>query len=341
LAAVFVALLVSGLLPFAVRPLLRRLQVVDVPNERSSHAGVVLRGGGIAPLLGISVGAAIVIIESELTSHQEDGFRHLTVLGVVIGVGVLGLLEDIRGVRVMSRALVQLVLGVAGASVLVAAAGALFWWIPIAALFFVAYTNAANFMDGIDTLSALHGMTVGGVFAILGFSSELPWLVAIGLIVSVSFVAFLFWNLGPNRMFLGDVGSYTLGGGLAIVCIAAALSGVPVVALIGPLAIYLADTGITLFLRLSRGEPWREPHRSHIYQQLVVSGLSHVKVSAIVTVSTLFSSLFGIFALGGSLAGSLIAGSGIALTALIYLALPRLLGRFTRRLIIASEGRSE
>jgi UDP-N-acetylmuramyl pentapeptide phosphotransferase/UDP-N-acetylglucosamine-1-phosphate transferase len=341
LTAVFVALVVSSLLPFAVKPWLRKLQVVDIPNARSSHAGVVLRGGGIAPLLGIFFGASIVIVESEFTSHQADGFRHITVLGVVVGVGVLGLLEDLHGVRVMSRALVQLLVGIAGSAVLVATAGVPVWWIPVAALFFVAYTNAANFMDGIDTLSALHGLTVGGAFAIVGVYSQLPWLVAIGLIVSASFAAFLFWNLGPNRMFLGDVGSYTLGGGLAIVGVAAAVDGVPLVTLVGPLAIYLADTGTTLLLRLRRGEPWKEAHRSHVYQRLVVGGLSHVKVSALVTASTLLSSMFGIFALRGSATGSIVAVSGIVLTSLAYLMLPRLFGRFPRRVVIAREGRSE
>lgn len=177
-------------------------------------------------------------------------------------------------------------------------------------------------MDGIDSISSVHGLTVGAVFAIVGGLSHSSWLVSVGLVVAVSFFAFLPWNLGANRIFLGDVGSYLLGGTVAIAFIAAGASGISLLALVGPLAIYLADTGATLARRAARGERWQDAHRSHVYQRLVIAGLSHVQVSTIVAFASVISAGFGLFALSNSAGGSLIAGVGILLTAAAYLSLP-------------------
>ena len=326
-AAVLVAFTVSAMLPFALKPMLRKFSVVDVPNERSSHADLVLRGGGSAQLAGVSIGVTIVAVDAGIGSDSKDLVRFLVILAVLIAIGVLGLIEDLRGVAIYLRAFVQLVIGGVASGLLVAAAGAPPWWAIFAAIFFTGYTNAANFMDGIDTISAMHGLTVGGVLATIGCFSRLPWLISVGLILAVAFAAFLPWNVGPGRLFLGDVGSYLLGGGIAIVCIAAAVSGVAFVSLLGPLSIYLADTGMTLLRRIARGERWQDAHRSHVYQRLVVAGLSHVQVSLIVSAGTVISAAFGLFGLSGSLGGSLIAVLGIGLTASLYIAVPFLIGR--------------
>ena len=326
-AAVLVAFTVSAMLPFALKPMLRKFSVVDVPNERSSHADLVLRGGGSAQLVGVSIGVTIVAVDAAIGSDSKGLIRFLVILVVLIAIGLLGLIEDLRGVAISLRALVQFVIGAVASGMLVAAAGAPPWWAIFAAIFFTGYTNAANFMDGIDTISAMHGLTVGGVLATVGYFSRLPWLISVGLILAVAFAAFLPWNVGPGRLFLGDVGSYLLGGGISIVCIAAAVSGVAFVSLLGPLSIYLADTGVTLLRRIARGERWQDAHRSHVYQRLVVAGLSHVQVSLIVSAGTVISAAFGLFGLSGSLGGSLIAVLGIGLTASLYIAVPLLIGR--------------
>lgn len=318
--AIVAALFVSGLAPVVIRPFLVRLNVLDVPNERSSHSEPVLRGAGIAPLLGFLIGMSVLITTSRTDTVQ------VLVIGLSGGVaGVLGLVEDLRGVRIAVRASVQLIIGAAATSILVWSSNAEVWWIPMGALVFTGYTNAANFMDGINGISGLHGAVVGSIFAVVGAIFDLSWLVGAGLVLAVAFLAFLPWNLTRKGMFLGDVGSYLLGGAIGILAIAAVLDGAPAIAVVAPLGIYLADTSATLVRRVRHGEAWQQAHRSHVYQRLTDAGFSHLFVAVIVTVSTAALSVFGLLSLSGSGAEFAIGAGGILSILVLYLSLPRLL----------------
>ena len=313
------AFMVGGLSPLLVRPLLSKLRVLDVPSERSSHSVPVLRGGGLAPLLGVLVGLSIVV------ARQPQLFN-VAVIGLAGGVvAALGLLEDLRGVRIVVRAAVQMAVGSAASSALVLHSDADLWWIPVGAVVFAGYTNAANFMDGINAISGLHGAAVGSIFAVIGILTDRSWLLAVGLVVAVSFASFLPWNLARRRMFLGDVGSYLLGGALGITALAAVLDGAPPLAVIAPLSVYIADTAVTLFRRVRRGEQWQQPHRSHTYQRLTDTGLTHLNSAAIVTTSTLLVSVLGLISISGSVESIVVAGAGIAIVLAVYLSLPRIL----------------
>src|SRR5690606_27356660 len=114
-----VALLLSLLLPFIVRPLLVRLGIMDVPNERSSHARPVLRGLGLAVLIAMLVGGIVGVV-TMMNGIPQMGWDILAV--VVIGsalAGVLGFAEDLRGLSVKVRSTCLLVLGLVTPIVLV------------------------------------------------------------------------------------------------------------------------------------------------------------------------------------------------------------------------------
>lgn len=319
--AVIVAGVVSLAAPFGLRPLLHRLGVFDVPNHRSSHSRITLRGGGVAPLLGILVGGI-------WAGATLDGEARLLV-GVVIAAAVImslvGLAEDIRGLRVVVRAGLQLLIGAAIAVTLGAASGIHWLWIPVAALFFAANVNFTNFMDGVNGISGIHGLVVGLIYAALGALSDLPGLVAVGLIIAASFVAFVPWNFAPPGMFLGDVGSYLLGGVVGATAIAALTAGLDPVAALAPLAIYWADAVSTLFRRAAQGEPVFEAHRSHAYQRLTNTGFSHIVVAVIVGVFTAAVGGIGLL-VGASLLNSWLAAVLILVGAVGFLTLPRLRG---------------
>ncbi|MDJ0323901.1 NAD-dependent epimerase/dehydratase family protein [Cryobacterium sp. PH31-AA6] len=320
LVAIGSSLIVSITAPFAIRPLLAKMKVIDFPNERSSHSDPVLRGAGLAPLLGFLIGVAV------LATTGGSQMPHLLVIGVTgAAVGALGLLEDLRGVRIVVRAGAQMVLGAGATFALVWIFQADLWWVPVGALLFAGYTNAANFMDGINGISSLHGTTVGSIFAIIGLLTDQPWLIGVGLVLAVAFLAFLPWNLARQRMFLGDVGSYLLGGAIGTIVIAAVLNGTPTIAVLAPLGIYLADTTSTLVRRVLRGEEWQQAHRSHTYQKLTDAGLPHLVVAVIVTAATLATGALGLLSLFHSIAVSAAAIVGIILVAVGYLSLPRLL----------------
>ncbi|MDQ0613798.1 nucleoside-diphosphate-sugar epimerase [Microbacterium sp. W4I4] len=180
-------------------------------------------------------------------------------------------------------------------------------------------------MDGINGISGLHGMVVGGAFATIGVMLDFSWLIAVGLLIAVVFAVFLPWNLLPPGMFLGDVGSYLLGSFVAAATIAAVFVGAPLLTVFAPLSIYLVDTISVLVRRASRREAVLSAHRTHAYQRLTDTGLSHVQVSILVALLSGINAGLGIVAMRGGVWfwGALV---GICLVCALYLLLPRLRG---------------
>ena len=120
-------------------------------------------------------------------------------------------------------------------------------------------------------------------------------------------------------MFLGDVGSYLLGAGIAALAFGAFIEGVNPVALVAPVSLYLADTGTTVVRRIRQGEPWLEAHRSHVYQRLTDRGFTHLQVATIVALGSLLAGAFGLLSLAGSAPLTAIAVSMILVIAVAYL----------------------
>ncbi len=323
IAAGAIAFGVSVALPVVVKPLLFRWGVVDIPSDRSSHTGVVIRGMGLA----VSGGVGLALAFSLLTGLVPvDRSLVLTILAVIIAASVLGWIEDFRGLSIKARAGAQLALGVAGTSILAWTIDQSYWWVPIGAFAIAIYINVANFMDGINGISGMHGVLVGSFYAVAGVLSEQWWLTVAGIVVAAAFAGFLPWNLGRGVVFLGDVGSYLLGASIAAMAVTGLLAGVYLEYLLSPVLIYLADTFTTFLRRIRRGERFYASHREHVYQQLTVNGLSHVQVALLVTCCSAVTGLAGFvvataqsptYAVGGSLVA--------ALTVVAYLYSPRFL----------------
>lgn len=323
--ALIAVAIVSLLAPAVLKPLLTRMGVVDIPNMRSSHTIPVIRGGGLAPLLAVAVGYAILLPHFE----TKDGFGILVcILGVSAASGLLGWLEDYEGLPVLVRAGFQLGIGLGGTFAVLAMSDEGWWMLPLYGIGIAGYINVANFMDGVNGISGLHGAVVGITYATIGILLEMPWLTSSGGIIALAFVGFLPWNLVRARLFLGDVGSYLLGGGLAIIAVSALVRGAPLVAIIGPLAIYLADSTITLARRVVRGEKWFQAHRTHVYQRLTALGLSHLQVAAIVSMASVGCGVFGIQSVvDNGIGGSWVAWLGIVAIVVAYLSLATVLAR--------------
>lgn len=328
-------LVLSLLLPFAVRPLLQRLGIMDVPNERSSHDRPVIRGLGLAVWLAMLAGGALALAGDFWGADPHPVFIVTAVSGGLVA-GVLGFAEDLRGVRVLVRGLVLLAIGIGAGVALVWAPGSVFasvgfgvglLLVVYAVLFISSYINVANFMDGLNGISGFHGVIAGATFAVIGGMQSMTWLVAAGLILAAGFLGFLPWNLTKPGAFLGDVGSYLLGGSTATISFAALAAGVPLLATIGPMCIYFGDVGVTMVRRVRRGHRWDEPHKEHVYQRLQQGGLSHVAASGVTALCTLAVSVLGVISMAFPLWGQLLCLAGGLAVLLVYLALPRLLAR--------------
>jgi Fuc2NAc and GlcNAc transferase len=132
-------------------------------------------------------------------------------------------------------------------------------------------------MDGLDGLAASEAVFIAVLAAVLASgSSELIDL--FGLLACCA-LGFLYWNRPPARIFMGDSGSYFLGFTIATLALFGVRSGVVPLAcwLILP-GVFLVDATLTLLRRISSGQRWYEPHRSHAYQYAARHWGSHGRV---------------------------------------------------------------
>lgn len=289
-----VCCLVLGLLsPFVIIPLLLRRGVVDVPNERSSHTSATVRGGGIVVCLAFCAGVTSYCLSLLAYSHPiAIPLPFLGVTFALLGAGGIGLAEDIRGLSVAHRLVLQGLLVASASLLLISSSERILVAIALASVMGIFYVNASNFMDGINGLSAAQGIVVGIYYAALGHHRSDTFATAAAIMIASASIAFAPWNFPRARMFLGDVGSYALGAGAWSLAVWAMVAGTyPPVAL-APLTILVTDVVWTLGDRLRRHQPLTLPHRHHLYQQLA-SLTSHGYATSVVTGSTVICGMAG------------------------------------------------
>ena len=248
----------------------------------------VFRGGGLAicgtTLLGLWGLALVGVFVSDWTVLAA--YTAASVL-----VAATSFVDDMRSLPWWMRMTAQ----VAAAAIVVAGIG--FWrvidlpglsgvaiggaGVALTVIWVVGFTNAYNFMDGVDGLAGTQGLLSGLGWSLVGLWVESPAPVVIGLLVSGSCLGFLRSNWSPARVFMGDVGSAFLGFTLAVLPLLCFESVQPRLLLAAVLMTwpFVLDTTFTLMRRLARGENIVQAHRSHLYQRLMLTGHSHGSVT--------------------------------------------------------------
>jgi UDP-N-acetylmuramyl pentapeptide phosphotransferase/UDP-N-acetylglucosamine-1-phosphate transferase len=312
------------LLAWPVYCFLRRQGVVDKPNARSSHSVPTVRGGGIAIILAI-LGA----ITAQAVTTRGCEAPLLAIAVAIIVLAVVSFIDDLRSVRALLRFGVH---GAAAVTVLVivgvpdmGSTGTIqilfaTAWTVIGFLWIAGYTNAFNFMDGINGIAGgqtlVTGLATAALALVAGLDPAHPsvWLAAATAGAAAGFLPF---NFPRARMFMGDVSSAPLGFLLAalgwwLVRDTAWWMLIPVGLLH---ANFVLDTGATLARRLLRGERWYEPHREHFYQRLIRAGRSHTEVTSSEMVLQIMAALAVILAVKSGSMASLALSAVAILTA--------------------------
>jgi UDP-N-acetylmuramyl pentapeptide phosphotransferase/UDP-N-acetylglucosamine-1-phosphate transferase len=277
-AAVAIGFAVSAVLTLR---LARIPLLLDRPNDRSLHRAVVPRSGGIAVLIGAACAASV----SALLPTAGGGWGWI--VGASLLVAGVSFLDDRDEVRPLYRLAAHL-----AAPLLLVTGGivwrqlelpGLSWPIPpgmgvlLTVLFVGWMINLYNFMDGMDGLAG--GMAVFGFSALAAVAWPAdPEYALVNAAIAASAAGFLIGNFPPARIFLGDVGSATLG----LLAASSALVGsgrglFPLWVAWLAFSPFIVDATWTLLRRLLRGERLWEAHRSHHYQRLVLAGWSHRK----------------------------------------------------------------
>jgi len=268
---------------YPVRWILLQWNVIDRPNERSSHTTPTARGGGIAILL-------TLCLIGYLNVYVNRAIALTCISGLMLGI--VSFLDDLRPLPQVARLVVQ---AGAAAGALYALCHNLSWNLPplesagivlLGFFWILGYTNSFNFMDGINGIACMQVATTGVGTAIVGVlaggSLKHP-AVTLSLILAGGGIGFLPHNFPKARMFLGDVGSASIGFFLAVISFWLSRDlGWWLLGAFGLLhANFIIDTSFTLIRRIRNREKWFNPHREHFYQRLLRAGMSHESITII------------------------------------------------------------
>lgn len=278
-----VSLAIAWLGALAARAHARRHGLVDLPGERRSHEAPTPRGGG----LGIAVALIVSIGLLGVVGSVPPGWA-VGAAGGAFLIGSVGWLDDHYSlpwwVRFVAHAaaaawLVGCVGGVSQLDVGIARLPLGWAAIPLPWLATIWLTNLYNFMDGSDGLAGAEGLFAGLSLAALFALGGSAGLAVASISLALACAGFLPWNLPPARLFMGDVGSTSLGFVFSALALAGARNGsVPALMSLLILGLFVYDATFTLCWRWLKGARWYTPHREHAYQYLVRAGFDHATV---------------------------------------------------------------
>lgn len=282
---IFVLLLVAELVYFRIAD---KCNIIDKPNQRSSHSTIVLRGGGIIFLIGAWMWSLFF------------GFDYPWFLAGLTLVAGVSFVDDIRSLPDSVRLVAQFA----------AAAMAFYqldilhwemWWIVLVALIvYVGATNVINFMDGINGITAGYALAVLVPLGLLNtnyhelamnlatncssvFSSDGVFvdqsLIVASIIAAVVFCIFNFRPKGKAKCFAGDVGSIGIAFIMLFLLGNVIIKTEDITWLIF-LLVYGVDGCLTIVHRIMLHENLGEAHRKHAYQIMANElKIGHVKVT--------------------------------------------------------------
>ena len=281
---IFVILLVLELVYFKIAD---KCNIIDKPNERSSHSTIVLRGGGIIFMLGLWIWAAFI---SAGLLNTGLGFGYPWFLAAVTLIAGVSFVDDIRSLPDSVRLVAQFV-----------AMGLMFyqldmlhwemWWVVIIALIVcVGASNVINFMDGINGITGGYALSVLLPLLLINngaagcdLNAQVAFvptsLIMTVILADVVFCLFNFRSKGKAKCFAGDVGSIGIAFILLFMIGQLIMKTCDVTYLIF-LLVYGVDGCLTICHRIMLHENLGEAHRKHAYQLMANElKIGHVKVS--------------------------------------------------------------
>jgi len=287
-----VLLVVAELVYFKIAD---KCNIIDKPNERSSHSTIVLRGGGIIFSLSMIAWAVLMVVQG------QNIMPYLPFMAGLILIAGVSFIDDVHSLPDSVRLVAQFV----AMALMFWSMGIMnwdMWWIvPIALIVCVGATNIINFMDGINGITAGYALAMLVPLALLDSGFKIqdssvsgfiePSYLIVAILGVLVFSIFNFRPKGKAKCFAGDVGSI----GIAFIILFAAGR---LIIQTGDLTyfililIYGVDGCLTICHRIMLHENLGEAHRKHAYQLMCNElKIGHVKISLLYMVLQLAVSL--------------------------------------------------
>ncbi|MBO7232478.1 MAG: glycosyltransferase family 4 protein [Bacteroidales bacterium] len=278
---IFLLLLAAELIYFKIAD---KCNIIDKPNERSSHSTVVLRGGGIIFLLGAWVWSAFF------------GFQYPWFLAGLTLVSVVSFIDDIKSLPDSARLVVQFAAALMAFYQMNILHWNMWWVVLIALVVYVGITNVYNFMDGINGITAGYSLAVLVPLLLLNEGRFVdPSLIIVSILSVLVFCVFNFRPKGKAKCFAGDVGSIGIAFIILFVLGSVIIKTGDVTYLL-LLIVYGVDACLTICHRILLHENLGEAHRKHVYQIMANElKIGHMKVTSLYMLLQLAISLVFIY----------------------------------------------
>ena len=266
--------------------------IIDNPNERSSHSVPTPRGGGVAVVASYLLGLAFLMYNQQLVIPVG-----LTLMAAGFVIALLGFLDDRGHINSMLRLTIHFLVAI-GVVISLGGFGEVnvfngfqlgFVANIIAVLFLVWLLNLYNFMDGINGIASIEAITVTVSMAMLYLLLNVGLNHQILLLLAACVLGFLLWNFPKAKIFMGDACSGFLGLILGILALIALKENLALFcAWIICLGLFIVDATFTLIRRVITGHKMYDAHRSHTYQILSRHFNSHTPVTLAVAAINIF-----------------------------------------------------
>lgn len=269
-----ILLILSFGLTFIIRKIALKKNIIDTPNERSSHSVPTPRGGGLA----IVISWFIVLFIMYLNEIIETNLLFALLFGLFLAI--ISFLDDLIDIKPSIRLLFQAISAIGALSFLGGLnlfpsldSKLIFYLINVLAVIgIIWFINLYNFLDGIDAYACLEAIMISvGIYLITGNN--------ILLFFIASILGFLIWNWPKAKIFMGDIGSTQIG--FILVILGIYFHNTNEFSIYNWLiltSIFWFDATFTLFRRWKNKEKLSQAHKKHAYQRLVQGGFSHLKV---------------------------------------------------------------
>ena len=277
-----------------------KCNIIDKPNQRSSHSTIVLRGGGIIFLIGAWVWSLFF------------GFHYPWFLAGLTLVAGVSFVDDIHSLPDSVRLVAQFAAAAMAFYQLDILHWSMWWIVLVALIVYVGATNVINFMDGINGITAGYALAVLMPLGLLNtnyhelsmnlatncssvFSSDGVFvdqsLIVASIIAAIVFCIFNFRPKGKAKCFAGDVGSIGIAFIMLFLLGNVIIKTEDITWLIF-LLVYGVDGCLTIIHRIMLHENLGEAHRKHAYQIMANElKIGHVKVTLLYMAIQLIVSL--------------------------------------------------
>ena len=302
--------------------LARKFDVLDYPRARKVHRQPLPRWGGIGIFLGFMAALAILFLvmpsfRELLMSGTGELFKELA--GIIFGsavVFVLGLIDDKKSVRSITKLLVQIIAAYVAMDYGVRISGLAlpfadrFFQFPIivgqiiTVFWIIGFMNTINLADGLDGLAAGIVAIASATFfvvallqgdtTVLLLKNQLVFAAVLAAALTGACLGFLVFNFNPAKLFMGDSGALFLGFMLAAISTIGTLKSTAVMSIFIPIivvALPILDVALSMFRRMRKGMNMMQPDKEHIHHRLLSYGWSHREVVLLMYIFTLILSI--------------------------------------------------